>query len=194
MSKTLGITMKLPRRCFLHLAAGAAAVAAVSRVARAQPYPTRPVRIVSGFPPGGVNDTYARLIAQWLSERLGQQFIVENRPGAGSNIAAEAAVRAPPDGYTLLLVTSTNAINATLYDKLNFDLGRDIAPVASINRSPGVMEVTPMLPVKSVPEFIAYAKANPGKISNASAGPWVQKAYCRRKREVGQGGPRSQHQ
>jgi tripartite-type tricarboxylate transporter receptor subunit TctC len=163
--------MKLPRRKFLHLTVGAAALPALPRIAQAQTYSSRPVRILVGFAPGGPADIVARLIAQWLSERLGQQFIVENRPGAGSNIAAEAAVRAPPDGYTLLLVTSTNAINATLYDKLNFDLGRDIAPVASINRSPGVMEVNPMLPVKSVPEFIAYAKANPGKISNASAGP-----------------------
>jgi tripartite-type tricarboxylate transporter receptor subunit TctC len=164
--------MKLPhRRRFLHLVASAAALPAVPRVARAQAYPARPVRLIVGFAPGGPADIIARLMGQFLSERLGQQFIIENRPGAGSNIAAEAAVRAPPDGYTLLLVTSTSAINATLYDKLNFDLVRDIAPVASINRSPGVMEVNLMLPVKSVPEFIAYAKANPGKISNASAGP-----------------------
>ena len=163
--------MKLPRRNFLHLAVGGAALPAISPIAWAQAYPTRPVRIIVGFAPGGPADIIARLMGQFLSERLGQQFIIENRPGAGSNIAAEAAVRAPPDGYTLLLVTATNAINATLYDKLNFDLGRDIAPVASINRSPGVVEVNLMLPVKSVPEFIAYAKANPGKISNASAGP-----------------------
>jgi tripartite-type tricarboxylate transporter receptor subunit TctC len=163
--------MKLPRRQFLHLAAGAAALPAVSRLARAQGYPTRPVRIIVGFAPGGPADLIARLIGQWLSERLGQQFIIENRPGAGSNIATEAVVRAPPDGYTLLLVTATNAINTTLYEKLNFDLVRDIVPVASVNRSPGVMEVNPLIPAKSVPEFIAYAKANPGKMSMASAGP-----------------------
>src|SRR3989440_3598780 len=136
MSKTLGITMKLPRRCFLRVAAGAAAVAAVSRVARAQPYPTRPVRIVSGFPPGGINDTYARLIGQWLSERLGQQFVVENRPGAGGTIAAETMVRAAPDGYTLLLTTSADAWNTTLYDNLKFNYVRDTAPVAPIARGP----------------------------------------------------------
>src|SRR6516225_5932538 len=163
--------MKLPRRRFLHLAAGAAALPAMSRIARAQAYPTRPVRIIAGFAPGGPADIIARLMGQFLSERLGQQFIVENRPGAGGNIAAEAAARASPDGHTLLLVTWSNAVNTTLYDKLSFDLIRDIAPVASVNRSPGVMEVNPMMPVKSVPEFIAYAKANPGKISMASAGP-----------------------
>ena len=129
------------------------------------------MRIIVGFAPGGPADIVARLISQWLSERLDQQFIVENRPGAGGNIAAEAAARASPDGHTLLLVTWSNAVNTTLYDKLSFDLIRDIAPVASVNRSPGVMEVNPMMPVKSVPEFIAYAKANPGKISMASAGP-----------------------
>jgi tripartite-type tricarboxylate transporter receptor subunit TctC len=155
----------------LHLAAAAAALPAVSRFACAQAYPSRPVRIIAGFAPGGPADIIARLMGQFLSERLGQQFVVENRPGAGSNIAAEAAVRASPDGHTLLLVTSSNAINTTLYDKLSFDLIRDIAPVAGVNRSPGVMEVNPMVPVKSVPEFIAYAKANPGKISMASAGP-----------------------
>ena len=164
--------MKLPhRRQFLHLAAGAAALPAVSIVARAQSYPTRPVRIIVGFAPGGPADLIARLIGQSLSERLGQQFIIENRPGAGSNIATEAVVRAPPDGYTLLLVTATNAINTTLYEKLNFDFVRDIVPVASVNRSSGVMEVNPLVLAKSVPEFIAYAKANPGKISMASAGP-----------------------
>jgi len=163
--------MKLPRRNFLHLAASAAALPVVSRIAWAQTYPTRPVRIIAGFAPGGPADIIARLMGQFLSERLGQQFIVENRPGAGGNIAAEAAARASPDGHTLLLVTWSNAVNTTLYDKLSFDLIRDIAPVASINRSPGVMEVNLMLPVKSVPEFIAYAKANPGKISMASAGP-----------------------
>ena len=162
--------MKLPRRQFLHLAAGAAALPAVSRVARAQTYPARPVRVIVGFPAGGPTDIIARLIGQWLSERLGQQFVVENRPGAGSNIATEAVVRAPPDGYTLLLVGATNAINATLYDKLNFNFIRDIAPVAGIIRVPLVMEVHPSVPAKTVPEFIAYAKANPGKINMASAG------------------------
>jgi tripartite-type tricarboxylate transporter receptor subunit TctC len=168
MSKTLGVTMK--RRCFLHLAAGAAAVAAVSRIARAQTYPARPVRIVSGFPPGGVNDTYARLIAQWLSERLGQQFIVENRPGAGGTIAAESVARAASDGYTLLLTTSADAWNATLYDSLKFNYVRDVAAVAPIARAPGVLVVHPSLSAKSVPELIADAKSNPGKISVASAG------------------------
>ena len=162
--------MKLPRRTFLYLTAGAAALPAVSRIARAQAYPTRPVRIIVGFPPAGGADIVARLIGQWLSERLGQQFIVENRPGAGSNIGTEAVVRAPPDGYTLLQVTSPNAINATLYDKLSFNFTRDIAPVAGLTRDPNVMEVNPSVPVKTVPEFIAYAKANPGKINMASAG------------------------
>jgi len=163
--------MKLPRRTFLHLAAGAAALSAMSRVAMAQAYPSRPVRIVVGFPAGGGADIVARLIGQWLSERLGQQFIVENRPGAGSNIAAEAVVRAPPDGYTLLLVTlPTNAINAALYDKLSFNFVRDIAPIAGLTRDPNVLEVNPALPVKTVPEFIAYLKANPGKINMASSG------------------------
>ena len=162
--------MKFPRRTFLHLAASAAALPAVSRFAWAQTYPSRPVRIIAGFPPGSVTDTTARLMGQWLSERLGQQVIVENRPGAASNLAAETVVRAPADGYTLLLVTSVNAINATLYDNLNFDLIHDIVPVASIGRGPGVMEVNPMFPAKSVPEFIAYAKANPGKINMATAG------------------------
>src|SRR5262245_25940587 len=135
--------MILPRRTFLHLAAGAAALPAVSRLARAQAYPTRPVRIISGFPPGGVNDTYARLIGQWLSERLGQQFFVENRPGAGGNIAAETLVRAAPDGYTLLLTTSADAWNATLYDSLKFNYVRDVAAVAPIARAPGVLVVHP---------------------------------------------------
>jgi tripartite-type tricarboxylate transporter receptor subunit TctC len=162
--------MKLLRRTFLCLTAGAAALPAVSRIARAQAYPTRPMRIIVGFPPAGGADIVARLIGQWLSERLGQQFIVENRPGAGSNIGTEAVVRAPPDGYTLLLVTSPNAINATLYDKLSFNFTRDIAPVAGLTRDPNVMEVNPSVPVKTVPEFIAYAKANPGKINMASAG------------------------
>jgi tripartite-type tricarboxylate transporter receptor subunit TctC len=163
--------MKLPRRTFLHLAAGGAALPAVSRIALAQAYPTRPVRIIVGFVAGGGADIVARLVGQWLSERLGQPFIVENRPGAGSNLGAEAVVRAPPDGYTLLLVTlPANAINATLYDNLAFDFVRDIAPVASLTRDPNVMLVTPSLPVTTVPDFIAYAKANPDKINMASAG------------------------
>ena len=163
--------MKLPRRQFLHLAAGAAALARVSRAcAGAQAYPARPVRVIVGFPAGGPTDIAARLIGQWLSERLGQQFVIDNRPGAGSNIAVETAVRAPPDGYTLLIVGATNAVNATLYDKLNFNFIRDIAPVAGIIRVPLVMEVHPSVPAKTVPEFIAYAKANPGKINMASAG------------------------
>jgi tripartite-type tricarboxylate transporter receptor subunit TctC len=162
--------MKLPRRQFLHLAAGAAALPAVSRIARAQAYPSRPVRIIVGAPAGGPQDILARLIGQWLSERLGQQFITENRAGAGSNIAAEAVVRAPPDGYTLHLSASPNAINATLYDNLKFNFVRDIAPVAGIIRVPNVMEVNPAVPVKSVPEFIAYAKDNPGKINVGSGG------------------------
>jgi tripartite-type tricarboxylate transporter receptor subunit TctC len=162
--------MKLPRRQFLHLAAGAAALPAVSRVARAQAYPTRPVRIIIGFAPGGVVEIVARLIGQSLSERLGQPFIIESRPGAASNIATEAVVRAPPDGYTLLVVSSANAINATLYDKLNFVFLRDIAPIASIIHHPFVMVVNPSVPAKTVPEFIAYAKANPGKLTMASGG------------------------
>jgi tripartite-type tricarboxylate transporter receptor subunit TctC len=162
--------MKLPRRKFLHLAAGAAALPALSRGAWAQTYPARPVRILVGFPPGGGADIVARLIGQWLSERLGQPFIIENRPGASSNLAAETVVRAPPDGYALLLVASPNTINATLYDNLNFNLIRDIAPVAGITRDPQVMEVNPSVPVTTVPEFIAYAKANPGRINMASAG------------------------
>src|SRR6476646_2446592 len=161
-------TMKLPhRRQILHLAAGAAALPAVSRIARAQAYPSRPVRIVVGFPPGGGADITARLIGQWLSERLGQPFIIDNRPGAGSNIATEAVVRAPADGYTLLLVGGWNAINATLYDKLSFNFIHGIAPVAGIMRVPSVMV---SVPAKTIPEFIAYAKANPGKINMASPG------------------------
>ena len=162
--------MKLPRRKFLHLVAGAAAVPAFSRIAWAQAYPARPVRLIVGFAAGGGTDLTARLIGQWLSDRLGRPFIIENRPGGGSNIATEAVVRAPPDGHTLLVVNATNGINATLYDKLNFNFIRDIAPVASIMRVPLVMEVNPSVPVKSVPEFITYARANPGKISMASAG------------------------
>jgi tripartite-type tricarboxylate transporter receptor subunit TctC len=162
--------MKLPRRQFLHLAAGAAALSAVSRIARAQTYPSRPVRIIIGFAAGGVVEIVARLIGQSLSERLGQPFIIESRPGAASNIATEAVVRAPPDGYTLLLVTAANAINATSYEKLNFNFLRDIAPIASIIRLPFVMVVNPSVPAKTVPEFIAYAKANPGKLTMASGG------------------------
>jgi tripartite-type tricarboxylate transporter receptor subunit TctC len=162
--------MKLPRRKFLCLTAGAAALSAVSRIAWAQAYPSRPVSLVAGFAPGGGVDITARLIGQWLSERLGQQFVIENRPGASSNIATEAVVRAPADGYTLLLIGSFNTINATLYDKLNYNFIRDIAPVASVIRYPYVMVVNPSLPAKSVPEFIAYAKANPGKLNMASPG------------------------
>src|SRR5262245_35477863 len=163
--------MKLPRREFLHLVAGAAALPAVSRFAQAQTYPTRPVRIIVGFAAGGPADILARLMGQWLSERLGHPFVIENRPGGGGNIGTEAVVKAAPDGYTLLMVTSSSAINATLYEKLNFNFIRDIAPVASIIRTPNVMVVHPSFPAKTVPEFIAYAKANPGKISYASAGP-----------------------
>jgi tripartite-type tricarboxylate transporter receptor subunit TctC len=162
--------MKLPRRAFLHLAAGAAALPAVARIAWAQAYPSRPVRIIAPTAPGGGPDIFARLIGPWLSGRLGQQFVVENRPGGGSNIGTEAVVRAPPDGYTLLLVSTTNAINATLYDRLNFDFLRDIAPVAGIIRLPFVIVVNPSVPAKTVPEFTAYAKANPGKINLGSPG------------------------
>ena len=162
--------MKLSRRSVLQLAAGAAALPLISRLAAAQAYPSRPVRIIVGFPPGSGVDVVARLIAPSLSERLGQPFVVENRPGAGSNIATEAVVRAPPDGYTLLWVGPPVAINATLYDKLNFNFLRDIAPVAGINREPNVMLVNPAFEAKTVPAFIAYAKANPGKISMASVG------------------------
>jgi tripartite-type tricarboxylate transporter receptor subunit TctC len=162
--------MKLPRRQFLHLAAGAAALPAVTRIAMAQTYPSRPVRIVAPTAPGGAPDILARLIGPWLSGRLGQQFVVENRPGGGTNIGTEAVVRAAPDGYTLLMATTTNTINATLYDRLNFDFLRDIAPVAGIIRLPLVMVVNPSAPAKTVPEFTAYAKANPGKINLGSPG------------------------
>jgi tripartite-type tricarboxylate transporter receptor subunit TctC len=161
--------MKLPRRNFLHLAAGAAALPAVTRVAWAQAYPTRPVRLIEGFGAGSAPDILARLIGQSLSEQLGQSFVVENRSGANSNIATDAVARASPDGYTLLLITSANAINATLYDKLNYNFIRDIVPIASIVRVPLVMEVHPSVPARTVAEFIAYAKANPGKINMASA-------------------------
>ena len=162
--------MKLPRRQFLHLAAGAVALPALSHIAWAQAYPTRPVRIVVGFPPGTSSDITARLIAEWLSRRLGQQVLVENRTGAGTNIAAETVVQASPDGYSLLWVTQTNAINATLYESLNFNFIRDIAPVAGVIRVPTVMMINPSVPAKTVPEFIAYAKANPDKINMSSPG------------------------
>jgi tripartite-type tricarboxylate transporter receptor subunit TctC len=162
--------MKLPRRRFLHLAAGAAVLPAATRVASALNYPTRPVRIIAPTAPGGAPDILARLIGPWLSGRLAQPFVVENRPGGGSNIGTEAVVRAPPDGYTLLLVSTTNAINATLYDRLNFDFLRDIAPVAGIINLPLVMVVNPSVPAKTVPEFIAYARANSGKINLGSPG------------------------
>ena len=162
--------MKLPRRQFLHIAAGAAALPAVSRIARAQDYPTRPVRIVVGYAPGGGNDIFGRLIGQWLSERLGQSFVIENRPGAASNIATAAVVNAPPDGYTLLLVSVSNTINATLYEKLSFNFSHDIAPVAGISRVPNIMAVHQSFPAKTIPEFIVHAKANPRSINVASPG------------------------
>jgi len=162
--------MKLPRRSFLHLAAGAAALPAVSRFAWAQVYPTRPVRLIIAYAPGASADTTARLMAQWLSERLGQSVVVESRPGGGTNIATEAVVRATPDGYTLLSCGTPSAINATLYGRLNFTFVRDIARVASFVRLPLVMLVNPSVPAKTVPEFITYAKANPGKIAMASTG------------------------
>jgi tripartite-type tricarboxylate transporter receptor subunit TctC len=162
--------MKLSRRRLLHLAAGTLALPAVSSFAWAQDYPTRPVRLMVASPPGGTADFLARLMGQWLSERLGKPFIIENRQGAGTNIAAEAVANANPDGYTLLLVNPAHALNATLYDKLNFNFIRDIAPVAGLLRAPNVMEVHPSVPAKTVPEFIAYARANPGKINYASAG------------------------
>ncbi len=162
--------MKIPRRRFLHLAAAAAALPAMPRLARALDYPMRPVRIVVGYPAGITPDIVSRLIAQSLSERLGQQFIVDNRPGASSNIGTEIVAHAAPDGYTLLTVTATNVINTTLYEKLNFDLMRDIAPVAGLIRSPNVLVVNPSVPAKTLPEFMSYAKADPGKINYASAG------------------------
>jgi tripartite-type tricarboxylate transporter receptor subunit TctC len=162
--------MKLRRRQFLRAAVGVATLSAVPRIARAQSYPARPVRLIVGFPAGGAADTTARIIGQWLSERLGQPFVIENRPGAAGNIGTEAAVRAPADGYTLLLVVANNAVNATLYDKLNFNFIRDIAPVASLIHVPNVLDVNPSLPVSTVPEFIAYAKANPGKLNMGSSG------------------------
>jgi tripartite-type tricarboxylate transporter receptor subunit TctC len=163
--------MKLPRRTLLHLAAGAASASAFPRFLLALDYPTRPVRIIAGFPPGGFTDITARLIGSWLSERVGRQFFVENRPGASSNIATESVVRSPPDGYTLLVATDANAYNASLYDNLNFNFIRDIAPVASIGRVAFVMVVNPSFAAKTVPEFIANAKTNPGKINMATVGP-----------------------
>ncbi len=162
--------MTLPRRQFLHLAAGAVALPIASRFAWGQTYPSRPVRIMVGFAAGGPNDILARLIGQWLSERLGEQFVIENRPGAGSDIATEAVVHAPADGYTLLLAGSPNAINATLYDNQNFNFIRDVAPVASLFRGALVMLVHPSVPAKALPAFIAYVKANPGKLSYGSGG------------------------
>jgi tripartite-type tricarboxylate transporter receptor subunit TctC len=162
--------MKLPRRNFLHLAAGAAALPAVSRIARAQAYPSRPVRLIVTSAAGGSPDIIARLMGQWLSERLGQPVVVDNRPGAGGNIGTEIGVRAPPDGYTLLMALSLNAINAAVYEKLPFNFIRDTAPVASIASIPLIMEVNPSVPVKTVPEFVVYAKANPGKINIGSGG------------------------
>ena len=161
--------MKLPRRQFLNLAAGAAALPAVSRIARAQAYPTRPVRFIHGYVPGGAADLVARIMGRWLSERLGQSFIVESKPGAGTNIAVQAVVNSPPDGYTLLLVASGNTVNASFYEKLPFDLLRDIAPVAGLVTLPLAMAVNPSVPAKTVPEFIAYAKANPGKLNMGSS-------------------------
>jgi tripartite-type tricarboxylate transporter receptor subunit TctC len=162
--------MKLPRRKFLHLAAGAAALPAVSRIARAQTYPSRPVRIIVPFAAAGPNDIVARVLGRWLSERLGEPFVIENRPGAATNVGTEAVVNAAPDGYTVLIASSPHAINATLYEKLHFNFRRDIAPVAGIMRAPNVMVVAPTFPAKSVPEFIDYAKANPGKLNFASSG------------------------
>jgi tripartite-type tricarboxylate transporter receptor subunit TctC len=165
-----GGIMKFQRRQFLQLAAGAAVLPAVSTIAAAQAYPSRPIRLIIGYTPGGSADLTARLMGQWLSERLGQPFVIENRPGGGTNIATEAVVRAPPDGYTLLLAAPANAVNATLYDKLNFNFLRDVEPVAGIIRFPNVVVVNPQVPVKTIPELIAYAKANPGKLNMASSG------------------------
>src|SRR5438477_9885904 len=162
--------LKLPRRQFLHLAAGAAVLSTASRFAWAQTYPSRPVRIIVPFAAGGGTDITARVIAQWLSERLGQQFVIENRPGGGTNIGTEAAAKAVADGYTLLMVGTSNTANPALYDKLNFDLIRDFAPVAAVVRAPHIVVVNLAVPVRTVPEFIAYAKANPGKVNMASAG------------------------
>src|SRR5579871_4248063 len=162
--------MKVSRRQLLHVAAGTAALPALGGIARAQRYPSRPVRLILGYAPGAAPDIVCRLMGQWLSERLGQPFVVENRPGAGSNLGTEMVVRAPADGYTLLYTTTANATNATLYEKLNFNFIRDIAPIAGIIRVPQVVLVNPAVPAKTIPEFIAYAKANPGKVNLASAG------------------------
>ena len=162
--------MKLPRRQFLHLAVGAAALPAMSRIARAQTYPSRPVHWIVGFPPGGATDIIARLMGQWLSERLGQSFVIDNRPGANSDIGTEAVAQAPADGYTVLMMSAAQPINAVLYEHLNYDFIRDIAPVASISREPNLMVVHPSVPAKTVPEFISYAKADPGKLTMASSG------------------------
>ena len=170
--------MKLPRRNFLHLAAGAAALPAVSRIAGAQAYPTRPVRLVVGYAPGGAGDISMRLLGQWLSERFGQQFIVENRTGAGTNIATESVVRAAADGYTLLMSSAANAINATLYDRLNFNFIHDTTPISGILRVPHVIVVHPSFSAKTLPEFIAYAKANPGKLTWASPGVGTAGHVC----------------
>ncbi len=162
--------MKLPRRTFLHLALGAAALPAISRKTWAQVYPTRPVRLIVGFAPGGTPDLLARIAGEWLSERLGQPFVIENRPGSGSNTATEAVVNAIPDGYTLLLASIANSVNATIYDKLGYNFIRDVAPVAGLDRQPQVVVVNPSIAPRTLPEFIAYAKANPGKINMASPG------------------------
>jgi tripartite-type tricarboxylate transporter receptor subunit TctC len=162
--------MKLPRRRFLHLAAGAVALPLSSRIAGADTYPSRPVRWIVPYPPGGSADIVARLMGQWLSERLGQSFVIDNRPGGAANIGTEAVVRSAPDGYTLLLVSGVHAINATLFDNLNYNFIRDIAPIAGILRVPGILLINPSVPAKTVPEFIAYAKANPGKINLATSG------------------------
>jgi tripartite-type tricarboxylate transporter receptor subunit TctC len=174
-----GMNSRSSRRTFLHLAAGAVALPAVSRGAWAQAYPTRPVRLIIGYTPGGSADITARLTGQWLSERLGQSVVVESRPGGGTNIATEAVVRAAPDGYTLLLVAPANAINATLYDKLGFDFLRDIVPVAGIIRFPNVVDVNPSLPIKSIPELIAYAKVNPGKLNIPTSADHVRSGRLR---------------
>jgi tripartite-type tricarboxylate transporter receptor subunit TctC len=170
--------MKLLRRQFLHLAAGAAALPAISRIATAQAYPAKPVHIIAGYPPGGVVDIYARLTGQWLSERLGQSFIIENRSGAGGSIAAESVVRALPDGYTLLLTSANDVFNPSLYPDLKYNYMRDIVPIARIAFTPQVMEVNPSVPAKTVPEFIAFAKANPGRLNYASGGVGTGQHLC----------------
>ena len=169
--------MRLQRRRFLHLALGTATLPALSRIAGAQTYPARAIHLIVGYAAGGPNDTTARLTGQWLSERLGQPFVIENRTGAGGNIGTEVVVRAPPDGYTLLLASSSNAVNTTLYDKLSFDFMRDTVPVAGLVRVPNIMVVNPSVPAKTVPEFIAYAKANPGKINMATAGSGTRRMF-----------------